>query len=75
MVSAIIAAANAAAPKIQNLCDRIKCDSTDSVAVCALNGNHYKVFDNACELRKHNCNKGQSKIFIFHKYSNNLINY
>lgn len=66
LVSAFIAAIEAAAPKNpKNLCDRIICDETDSEKVCAMNGYHYKVFDNSCELRKYNCNKGQSKSFRY----------
>lgn len=64
MVSAFVAATDAAVPKIPNLCDRIKCDTTVKVPVCGSNGNYFKAFENACEMRLHNCNKGQRKIFV-----------
>lgn len=62
MIIAFIAAIDAASPKSQNLCDKIRCNEDENVKVCGMSGGHYKVFENGCELRKYNCNKGQSKI-------------
>lgn len=62
MISVIVAATDAAPPKTQNLCDRIKCDTTEKVPVCGSNGNIYKAFANSCDMRLYNCNKGESKI-------------
>lgn len=64
MLTAFIAATDAAIPKAQNLCDRIKCDTAEKAPTCATNGQQYKVFNNSCQLRLYNCNKGQRKFSI-----------
>ncbi len=66
LVPAFIAAIDAAAPQSHNLCDRIRCDDNDTVKVCGTNAGVYKVFENSCELRKFNCNRGQSKRLNFY---------
>ncbi|KAJ6646776.1 hypothetical protein Bhyg_01990 [Pseudolycoriella hygida] len=59
LIAIAFIASTEAGRKSNNLCDRITCDEADNVKVCAMNGPLYKVFENACEMRKFNCNKGQ----------------
>lgn len=73
-VIAFIAVVNASGPKIQNLCDRIKCDEADNVQVCGQNGQgQYKVFENSCEMKKYNCNRNQSKEVRFLRNTNEIL--
>jgi len=59
LIAIAIAVAEAAIPQAQNLCDRIKCDTTEKALTCSFNGKIYKAFQNPCEMRIYNCNKGE----------------
>jgi len=59
IIAIAIAVTEAAVPKAQNLCDRIKCDTAEKALTCATNGKIYKAFENPCEMKIYNCNKGE----------------